>query len=252
MIAVTAALFCCLVTGCTKDANGEYRNFADTAKAKPDKELAVITPGPTVEATVDAAGTPTEPEAKPEVQDPVSTPADTPPDVADGDIPQPELMEETGTRDEIVSAPKEIKLLVAAKDFVRDNETKALRVTYDDIDLLKILNMEPVPTDAVDHFPGWLKQLNGKRIRIRGFMYPTYSATGLTGFLLARDNGICCFVRKAKIYDLFVVKLAEGETTDYIEGLPFDVVGTFHIDPLVEDDELLHLYRIDEARVIRK
>ena len=114
------------------------------------------------------------------------------------------------------------------------------------------LNMEPVPTDAADYFPEWLQALSGKQIRIRGFMFPAYQSTGLKGFSFARDNDICCFVRTPKIYDMFVVKLAEGQTTDYILNRPFDVVGTFHIDPLVEDGELLQLYRIDEARVIDK
>ena len=163
-----------------------------------------------------------------------------------------EPLQETGTRNEIVVAPKEIKLLVPENKFTPDRETGALRVSYDDIDLLKILNMEPVPADAEKHFPDWLKSLDGQKIRIRGFMFPAFKMTGLTGFRLARDNGICCFVRKAKIYDLFIVRLADGETTDYIEGRPFDVVGTFHIETVVEDDELLQLYHISEGRVIAK
>ena len=83
--------------------------------------------------------------------------------------------------------------------------------SYDDIDLLKILNMEPVPTDAPKKFPSWLNELDGKRIRIRGFMYPTFEATGLTEFTMARDNGICCFVRQPKIYDIIGIALADGE-----------------------------------------
>ena len=48
----------------------------------------------------------------------------------------------------------------------------------------------PVPEDAVDYFPKWLSRLDGKRIRIRGFMYPPYEETGIEAFMLARDNQI--------------------------------------------------------------
>lgn len=147
--------------------------------------------------------------------------------------------------------PRTIELLIAEKVFRRERNSKAVRVSYDDIDLLKVLNMEPVPIDATRHFPEWLKALDGTEIRIRGFMYPTFEATGLTSFTLARDNGICCFVRQPKIYDIIAVQLADGVTTDYIEGKPFDVEGVFRIQPEADETELYRLYRIENARVLR-
>ncbi len=148
------------------------------------------------------------------------------------------------------SEPRKIELLIPEKHFRKERGTSALRVNYDDIDLLKVLNMEPVPLDAPDHFPEWLRSLNGKPIRIRGFMYPTFEATGLTGFTLARDNGICCFVRQPKIYDIIAVTLADGVTTDYIEGRPFDVEGVFRVDPKADERDLARLYRIENATVV--
>ena len=147
--------------------------------------------------------------------------------------------------------PREIKLLISEKRLLPEGDSKALRLTYDDIDLLKILNMEPVPYDADKHFPQWLNDLSGQRIRIRGFMYPTFEATGLTAFTMARDNGICCFVRQPKIYDIIGISLADGETTDYIEGKPFDVEGVFQIAPEADDTELYQLYRIEDAKVLK-
>ena len=147
--------------------------------------------------------------------------------------------------------PREIKLLIPEKRFQPEGAQEALRISYDDIDLLKVLNMEPVPADAVDYFPQWLKDLNGKRVRLRGFMYPTFEATGLTGFALARDNSICCFGRDPLVYDILEVSLAEGETTNYIEAKAFDVEGVFQIDPAADDKELFQLYRIEDARVLK-
>lgn len=151
----------------------------------------------------------------------------------------------------VPAEPLKIQLLIPDRKFRREKNTAAVRVTYDDIDLLKILNMEPVPVDAADHFPDWLKGLDGQLIRIRGFMYPTFEATGLIAFTLARDNGICCFVRQPKIYDIIAIELGPGITTDYIEGKPFDVEGIFRIQPEADEKELYRLYRIENARVIR-
>ncbi len=153
--------------------------------------------------------------------------------------------------EESSSEPRQIELLIPEKRFRSEGDSKALRVSYDDIDLLKVLNMEPVPPDAVEHFPRWLKDLDGKRVRLRGFMYPTFVASGITQFGLARDNGICCFVKQPKIYDMFSVSLADGETTDYIENKPFDVEGIFRIVPEVEDGELYELYRVEDAIVLK-
>ncbi len=146
--------------------------------------------------------------------------------------------------------PRSIQLLIPNKRFRKERPSNALRVSYDDIDLLKVLNMEPVPADAVSHFPEWLKQLDGQTVRIRGYMYPTFEATGLTSFTLARDNGICCFVRQPKIYDIISVSLAPGEVSDYIANRPFDVEGVFRIDPGADQTDLSRLYKIEQARVL--
>ena len=145
------------------------------------------------------------------------------------------------------AVPREIKLLIKEKTFKVEGPEKAIRVSYDDFDLLKVLNMDPVPDDAPKHMPDWLKQLDGKRIRVRGFMYPTFQDP-VEVFVLARDNQICCFGRNPKIYDLVRVVLRDGVTSPYIQNRPFDVVGVFHIASKVEEPKLL--YTLDDAIVV--
>ena len=143
------------------------------------------------------------------------------------------------------------ELLIPDKTFQRDNTSKALRVSYDDLDLLKVLNLEPVSDDAVDLMPGWLKELNGQRIRIRGFMFPTFEAEGIERFVLARDNQICCFGRDPKVYDLVQVDLRSGKTTNYIPATrAFDVIGKFKIEMVSEDGKPFGLYYIEDAEII--
>lgn len=148
---------------------------------------------------------------------------------------------------------RKIKLLVKERKFSAEGPDGALRVSYDDLDLLKVLNMEPVTVKAPALMPDWLRDLDGQRIRIRGFMYPAFLEEGLTEFVLARDNEICCFGRNPKIYDLIEVQMRPGKTTNYIQGRPFDVVGRFHIDAIPsEDGQLYALYVIDDAIVLDK
>lgn len=147
---------------------------------------------------------------------------------------------------------REIKLLIPEKKFQTVGRERALRVTFDDIDLLKILNMEPVPENAPSLMPDWLKELDGKKIRLRGFMFPTYRDTGVEIFVFARDNELCCFGRSPKMYDVMKVSMKDGVTTDYIEGRPFDVIGTFHIADKAVMASYPKLYSITDAIVIAR
>lgn len=147
--------------------------------------------------------------------------------------------------------PREVQLLIPEKSFSRVEPNGALRVSYDDIDLLKVLNMEPVPADCAKQFPSWLSGLDGQMVRIRGFMVPPIRETGLTGFIMARDNQICCFGRDPKVYDVMPVTLKEDVTTNYIPNRPFDVVGRFFIRPDVYKGQIENLYEIEDAVIIQ-
>ncbi len=152
---------------------------------------------------------------------------------------------------EAAAAPRKIEVLIPEKTFRSDATSKALRVSYDDLDLLKVLNMEPVTIDAIDHMPAWLKGLNGQRIKIRGFMFPTYETEGIERFVLARDNQICCFGRDPKVYDLVQVDLKAGKTTNYIPATrAFDVVGRLKFEMVAADDKPYGLYFLEDAVVI--
>ena len=147
--------------------------------------------------------------------------------------------------------PRKVEVLIPEKTFRTDAASKALRVSYDDLDLLKVINMEPVTADAVDQMPAWLKGLSGQRIKIRGFMYPTFESEGIERFVLARDNQICCFGRDPKIYDLIQIDMRAGKTTNYIPYTrSFDVIGRLKIEMAAADGKPFGLYFLEEAEVI--
>lgn len=149
-------------------------------------------------------------------------------------------------------ANRVVQILIPEKEFRTEGAGGTLRVSYDDLDLLKVLNMEPVTPNAVELMPSWLKGLDGKRIRVRGFMYPTFEPTGIEKFVLARDNQICCFGRDPKVYDLIAIEMKPGKTTNYIPNRPFDVAGTFRIEMLEDGGKPLGLYWISDAEIFQK
>ena len=137
-----------------------------------------------------------------------------------------------------------------SRSFKVEGPEQAIRVSFDDVDLLKVLNLDPVPADAPERLPKWLKALDGKRIRVRGFMFPPFQDTDIRGFVLARDNQICCFGRTPKEYDLIDTFMRKGVATHYIQGRPFDVVGVFHIKSDIE--KYTAMYELEDAIVIEK
>lgn len=99
--------------------------------------------------------------------------------------------------------------------------------------------------------PPSARELDGKKVFIKGYVYPAInSTTGTRRFILCRDNGACCFGGVPKLNDMIQVTLRESQTLDYNSvGLSLvKVAGTFR----VEDDVALHdlgtvVYHLDEA-----
>jgi hypothetical protein len=148
--------------------------------------------------------------------------------------------------------PRKIQILVPNREFTREGKNQAIRITFDDLDLLRVCNMEPVPPDVMNYLPEWLKSLHGQRVILRGWMFPSGRQDGITSFMFVRDNGICCFGRDPKVYDKLGVTMQRGKTTKYIEGRPFDVEATLFIEPDIEGDDegFWWLYRMEDAVVI--
>jgi hypothetical protein len=233
-IFVSGGLLSCLIaTGCSGPVEA-YHPVAESSAQQPAAEQKVASTQSSVEITTTQTTT---------VQKPAIPAGDT-------TLPpvEPALGNAAAPGESLESLKVELK--VPEKDFQKEGSEQALRVSFDDIDLLRVLNMEPVPTDATKYFPGWLSGLDGQKVRLRGWMFPPTQEDGLPGFLFVRDNQICCFGRQAKVYDKVGVSLKDGVTSSYIQGHPFDVIGTLKIQPEVEDGELTFLYFIEDAVVV--
>jgi len=77
--------------------------------------------------------------------------------------------------------------------------------------------------------------LDGKKIFLKGYMYPTRQYEGITSFVFCRDSGTCCFGGTPKVEDMIVVHLAGDATTEYHAGL-VSVAGTFELRKELGDE----------------
>ena len=118
-------------------------------------------------------------------------------------------------------------------------------VTFDDVKL----DMEKGAPFTRDLLPKRVTALDGTRIRIRGYILPSFQQTGLTQFVLVRDNMECCFGPGAALHDCIVVRMQPGATADF-SVRPVAVAGTFRLDELKgPDGRHLAIYALDGEEV---
>ncbi len=94
-----------------------------------------------------------------------------------------------------------------------------------------------------------IESLEGKPIRIRGYILPSFLQSGLTQFVLVRDNQSCCFGPGAALYDCVIVEMKPGKSTDY-SLYPVAVDGTFSIREMADPDgKTVAVYHLDGESV---
>ena len=79
-----------------------------------------------------------------------------------------------------------------------------------------------------DIFNPEVKALDGQKVFIKGYMYPTNETRNLKTFLLVKDNAQCCFGGNPAITDMILVNLAPGKTVNFHSGVLTSVAGVFH------------------------
>jgi len=95
-----------------------------------------------------------------------------------------------------------------------------------------------------------VNELFDKRVRIRGFIYPTLKKRGIKQFVLVRDNLECCFGPGAALYDCILVHMKEGKTAEF-SIRPVAVLGKFSFDEFIDDFDgtTRAIYRLDGESV---
>jgi hypothetical protein len=101
-----------------------------------------------------------------------------------------------------------------------------------------------------DVIPDWVRQHDGRKVTIRGFVLPLRTRKGrVTEFLLLRDQGTCCFGPQAQINHFIRVHLAKG--TEFEQGLPYRVRGVIRVGETYVQGYLTGIYQL-EAEVVER
>jgi hypothetical protein len=114
-------------------------------------------------------------------------------------------------------------------------------ISFDDVKL-EMQKGEPFTRDRLTPR---VTALEGSRVRIRGYILPSFQQTGLTQFVLVRDNMECCFGPGAALHDCVVVRMVPGKTAEF-SIRPVAVTGTFRVEELRgPDGRHLAIYALD-------
>jgi hypothetical protein len=124
-------------------------------------------------------------------------------------------------------------------------ERKVRDLVFDDIKF-EMKKGEPFQRPML---PEKIERLDGERIRIRGYILPSFQQNGITQFVLVRDNLQCCFGPGAALYDCILVEMTQGKSTSFTVR-PVAVEGVFQIKPLTgPDGKHLAVYHVDGSSV---
>ena len=94
--------------------------------------------------------------------------------------------------------------------------------------------LQPLPGDPSDAVPDTARTMDGRNVLLKGYIYPGKQQTGITQFLLVRDQGDCCFGGNPKITDRVLVQLKDPS---HPKGINFSsrltkIAGRFAIRPM--------------------
>jgi hypothetical protein len=100
-----------------------------------------------------------------------------------------------------------------------------------------------------EDIPRELRDLDGKRVQMRGQMWSPNDADGrLRNFELVYSIANCCFSGPPKVQHLVKAKLHDGAVVRYAGGR-VDVIGTLHVGVQKDGDAIDSVYRVDVESV---
>jgi hypothetical protein len=197
-----------------------------------------------------AADKPRQPEApqQPEPKQPVETPKDPVKDPAqespgqprEGD-PAPVIPQGSDPAD--LAAMRSAEAMLAAErrlaQLLKEGKIAGLDkvVTFDELTAW-------VYEDGLKGMPKKLKDLNGKKVLMSGFMLPIDEVQNIKEFLLVQSLWSCCYGQPPDINGIVRVVMPKGKTTDYFFD-PLKVIGTFKVEATTIDGYCVDIYQIE-------
>ena len=102
---------------------------------------------------------------------------------------------------------------------------------------------------SVERIPEPLRQLDGQKVHVSGFMLPVKVEGGLaTEFLIVRNPLVCCYGMMPAPNEWVCVK-APGKGVPMQMDTPLQFSGTLHVGEIYENDFFVGVYRLDADKV---
>ena len=99
--------------------------------------------------------------------------------------------------------------------------------------------------------PPEILALDGKRVRITGFLVPVLSTGGrIREFFVMVSQGSCCFGTAPRLFDFIDAKLPEGTDLKDLD-IPAVFEGVLHVRKTPAEDEWIPLFTMDAEDVYR-
>ena len=123
-------------------------------------------------------------------------------------------------------------------------------------DVDQILTFEEISSwpyeDGLQGMPKEVRELDGKKVLMTGFMLPIDEVENIKEFLLVQSLWSCCYGQPPDINGIVRVVMKGDRRIDY-QFDPIKVVGTFEIEATLEDGYCVDIYQLhaDSVEVIR-
>jgi len=183
-----------------------------------------------------------------ETSSPASSPDDPETtDALDSSPTSPDSGKQDRSEVEQIAEPKNPKpdFNIPGRAVASADENTVHDLTFDDL----VFEMEKGEKFLRSMLTPEVIQYHGKKIRLRGYIRPSFSQSGLTKFVFVRDNKECCFGPGAALYDCVLVRLADGESTNYTVR-PVTIEGLFYLKEYTgPDGNVWSIFRMKDGRV---
>lgn len=97
-----------------------------------------------------------------------------------------------------------------------------------------------------NRIPKPIKNLNGQKVAVDGFMLPLRVENGkITEFLILRDQSMCCYGAVPKINEWISVRMPPGQGVKPLMDVKVKFYGTLKVGPVLENGYLVGIYEMD-------
>jgi len=103
---------------------------------------------------------------------------------------------------------------------------------------------------VAQQIPDGIKKLDGKTVRITGFMMPVKESGGkTTEFMIMRGQPTCCFGGANSVNEFVTVKMANKGVDEDMDD-PVAIEGTLHVKVTTDSGYVTGLYTMDGQKMI--